>query len=76
VKKSMKPYGRSRRASRKSETSLAWRRLSATAIFGVLAVVLLVKTLDMQILHSEFFERQGDARQLRTISVRRSIVSG
>jgi len=69
VKKSMKPYGRSRRASRKSETSLAWRRLSATAIFGVLAVVLLVKTLDMQILHSEFFERQGDARQLRTISI-------
>ena len=65
----MKPYGRGKRASRMSETSLAWRRLSATAIFGVLAVVLLVKTLDMQILHSEFFERQGDARQLRTISI-------
>ena len=65
----MKPYGRSKRASRKSEASIAWRRLSATAIFGVLAVVLLVKTLDMQILDSEFFERQGDARQLRTISI-------
>ena len=30
---------------------------------------MLVKTLDMQILRSEFFEQQGDARQLRTVSI-------
>jgi cell division protein FtsI (penicillin-binding protein 3) len=35
----------------------------------LLATALLAKTLDMQILHSEFFERQGDARQLRTIAI-------
>ncbi len=35
----------------------------------LLAAALLVKTLDMQILHSEFFEKQGDARQLRTVSI-------
>jgi cell division protein FtsI (penicillin-binding protein 3) len=46
-----------------------WRRLSAVTVFVLLAAVLLVKTLDMQILHSEFFERQGDARQLRTVSI-------
>jgi len=35
----------------------------------LLATTLLAKTLDMQILHSEFFEQQGDARQLRTVSI-------
>lgn len=47
----------------------AWRRLSVVSVFVLLATVLLVKLLDMQILHSEFFERQGDARQLRTVSI-------
>ena len=46
-----------------------WRRLSVVAVFMLLAATMLVKTLDMQILHSEFFERQGDARQLRTVSI-------
>ena len=72
MKRPMKPYRRSKRANcNKPETreSMAWRRLSATVVFVLLATVLLVKTLDMQILHSEFFERQGDARQLRTISI-------
>ena len=46
-----------------------WRRLSVAAVFVLLAAVLLVKTLDMQILSSEFFEQQGDARQLRTVSI-------
>ncbi|MBT8119979.1 MAG: penicillin-binding protein 2 [Gammaproteobacteria bacterium] len=35
----------------------------------MLAATLLIKTLDMQILRSEFFEQQGDARQLRTVSI-------
>ena len=38
-------------------------------VFALLAVTLLVKTLDMQVLRSEFFEQQGDARQLRTVSI-------
>lgn len=38
-------------------------------VFALLAVILLVKTLDMQVLRSEFFEQQGDARQLRTVSI-------
>ncbi len=47
----------------------SWRRLSVVTVFMLLAVTLLVKTLDMQILRSEFFEQQGDARQLRTVSI-------
>jgi cell division protein FtsI (penicillin-binding protein 3) len=48
---------------------MVWRRVSAIFVFMLLAAALLVKTLDMQILHSEFFEKQGDARQLRTVSI-------
>lgn len=51
------------------EASLAWRRFSIAVVFLALAAVLLIKALDMQILHSEFFERQGDARQLRTLTI-------
>ena len=47
----------------------SWRRLSVVTVFTLLAAILLVKTLDMQILRSEFFEQQGDARQLRTVSI-------
>ena len=47
----------------------SWRRLSVVTVFTLLAGTLLVKTLDMQILRSEFFEQQGDARQLRTVSI-------
>ena len=54
---------------RRSPSSMVWRRLSVVFVFMLLAAALLVKTLDMQILHSEFFEKQGDARQLRTVSI-------
>lgn len=47
----------------------SWRRLSVATVFMLLATTLLAKTLDMQILSSEFFEQQGDARQLRTVSI-------
>ncbi|MBE9568589.1 MAG: penicillin-binding protein 2 [Proteobacteria bacterium] len=47
----------------------SWRRVSVTLVFMMLATTLLAKTLDMQILSSEFFEAQGDARQLRTVSI-------
>lgn len=48
---------------------MVWRRIFTATVFVSLVVVLLVKTLDMQILRSEFFERQGDARQLRTVAI-------
>ncbi len=48
---------------------MLWRRLTAAFVFMLLVAALLVKTLDMQILRSEFFEQQGDARQLRTVSI-------
>jgi len=48
---------------------MVWRRLSAAAVFMLLASALLAKTLDMQILRSEFYEQQGDARQLRTVTI-------
>ncbi len=47
----------------------SWRRMSVITVFTMLAATLLIKTLDMQILSSEFFEQQGDARQLRTVSI-------
>ena len=47
----------------------SWRRLTVATVFMLLATTLLAKTLDMQILSSEFFEQQGDARQLRTVSI-------
>ena len=46
-----------------------WRRFSVLAIFTLLATALLAKTLDMQILHSELFQREGNARQLRTVAI-------
>lgn len=48
---------------------MVWRRIFTATVFVSLVVVLLVKTLDMQILRSEFFEQQGDARQLRTVAI-------
>ncbi|MCK4675053.1 MAG: penicillin-binding protein 2, partial [Gammaproteobacteria bacterium] len=68
----MKSYKRSKRVngnSREIRQSMVWRRLSAVVVFVLLATMLLAKTLDMQILRSEFFEQQGDARQLRTVSI-------
>jgi len=55
--------------NQRSESSMVWRRLTAASVFMLLVAALLVKTLDMQILRSEFFEQQGDARQLRTVSI-------
>ena len=48
---------------------MPWRRVFLLLIFFMAITVLLGRALDMQILHSEFFERQGDARQLRTVSI-------
>ena len=48
---------------------MPWRRISLLVVFLMAIAVLLGRALDMQILHSEFFERQGDARQLRVVSI-------
>ncbi|MCK4706340.1 MAG: penicillin-binding protein 2, partial [Gammaproteobacteria bacterium] len=48
---------------------MPWRRLLLLVIFLAAVTALLARALDMQILHSEFFEKQGDARQLRVVSI-------
>ena len=62
----MKSYNRKPKSAK---PLTPWRRYSVVVAFMLLTTALLAKTLDMQILHSEFFERQGDARQLRTIAI-------
>jgi len=48
---------------------MPWRRISLLLVFLLAVAVLLARALDMQVLHSEFFQRQGDARQLRVVSI-------
>ncbi|MDA3869639.1 MAG: penicillin-binding transpeptidase domain-containing protein, partial [Gammaproteobacteria bacterium] len=48
---------------------MPWRRVSLLLVFLMAVIVLLARALDMQILRSEFFQRQGDARQLRVVSI-------
>jgi len=48
---------------------IVWRRTAASVVFVSLTAVLVLKALEIQILDSDFFERQGDARQLRTVEI-------
>ncbi len=48
---------------------MPWRRLSVLVAFVALVVVLAGRALDMQVLHSAFFEQQGEARQLRHVTI-------
>lgn len=48
---------------------MPWRRFSLLMVFLMAIAALLGRALDMQVLHSEFFQRQGDARQLRVVSI-------
>jgi len=48
---------------------MPWRRATVLLVFILLASVLMMRAMDMQILHSEFFEKQGAARQLRVVTV-------
>lgn len=48
---------------------MPWRRVSLLLVFLMAVIVLLARALDIQIWHSEFFQRQGDARQLRVVSI-------
>jgi len=48
---------------------MPWRRIAVLVLFCAAVAMLAGRALDMQVLHSAFFERQGDARQLRTVSI-------
>lgn len=46
-----------------------WRRLSVLTVFALATSVLVARAMDMQVIHSTFFEQQGDARHLRLVTV-------
>ena len=46
-----------------------WRRLTVLVVFALAASVLVARAMDMQVLDSAFFERQGDARHLRVVTI-------
>lgn len=48
---------------------MPWRRVSILTAFISVVVVLAGRALDMQVLHSTFFEQQGEARQLRHVTI-------
>ena len=48
---------------------MPWRRVSVLVVLVCAMAVLVARALDMQVMHSKFFEQQGDARQLRTVTI-------
>ena len=48
---------------------MPWRRLSVLFVFFCVVTLLAGRALDMQVLHSAFFEQQGEARQLRHVVI-------
>lgn len=52
-----------------SKAMMPWRRVSVLVVFVGLVVLLAARAMDMQVLHSAFFEQQGDARQLRNVTI-------
>ena len=52
-----------------SKAMMPWRRLTVLVVFIGLVVLLAARALDMQVLRSAFFERQGEARQLRNVTI-------
>ncbi len=46
-----------------------WRRRFVLSLFAVLVISLLWRSVDLQVLRKEFYQRQGDARSLRTVTV-------
>jgi len=52
-----------------SKPLMPWRRASVLLVFVSLLTVVITRALDMQVLHSDFFEKQGAARQLRVVTV-------
>jgi len=54
---------------KKSRALMPWRRLTVLLAFACFVIVLAGRALDMQVLHSAFFEQQGEARQLRHVTI-------
>ena len=46
-----------------------WRAWMVLTVFALVAVVIIGRALQVQVLDREFFERQADARHLRVISL-------
>jgi cell division protein FtsI (penicillin-binding protein 3) len=65
----MKPMTKTSSQIKNSKALMPWRRLSVLIVFIGLVVVLAGRAMDMQVLHSAFFERQGEARQLRNVTI-------
>ena len=65
----MKPMTRTGSQIKNGKAMMPWRRLTVLVIFIGLVVLLAARALDMQVLHSAFFERQGEARQLRNVTI-------
>ncbi len=65
----MKPVTKTNRQIKHSKAMMPWRHLTVLIVFVSVIFVLAGRALDMQVLHSAFFEQQGDARQLRHVSI-------
>ncbi len=65
----MKPMTRTGSQIKNGKAMMPWRRLTVLVVFIGLVVLLAARALDMQVLHSAFFERQGEARQLRNVTI-------
>ena len=77
----MKPLGKAQKLGRKvavhkkytdradKKPLMPWRCLSVFVVFVALILVLIGRALAMQVLDSGFYQRQGEARQLRTVAI-------
>ncbi len=46
-----------------------WRRVAVLGVFSLCVMALSTRAFDMQIVDSDFYKHQGDARQLRVVSI-------
>jgi cell division protein FtsI (penicillin-binding protein 3) len=65
----MKAIPRTGRQQKSGKATMPWRRVSVLVIFFCVVTALAGRALDMQVLHSTFFEQQGQARQLRHVVI-------
>lgn len=55
---------------RQADKPLApWRRLAVLGVFGVCVAALSARAFDLQVVDSGFYRNQGDARQIRVVSI-------
>ncbi len=58
-----------RERHRESESLIGWRYLLVLVVFACLATGILWRAVDLQFVHKEFLQTQGDARHLRTMTM-------